>query len=243
MRAAQERGKAPEQKRKPLNLELDTPSSGDTPDTFDDLDQAGKKSLLGKVNAAFQGALQTSRGTDRTRDAVAEAGNDPRVTADDLAIRRAKNVSAKRMVIPEGVIIEGSLTSGSETEISGRIEGNVTVDGRLYLGASALITGDVRAVVCRIDGLVDGKVECSEELTLGKTGRLNGDLLCGKAIHVGGQVFGNASTSGVLHLAETAQLVGDIRVRKFIMEAGGTFNGQCAMRTPAQRKAGEKPAS
>lgn len=237
LKAAQQRSKRAVPNRRPLDLESDTPSDPNVPDTYDELDQAKEKSLLQRFNEAFQGVLQTSRGTDRTRDAAAEAGEELRVTADDLAIRRAKNVSAKRMVIPEGVIIEGSMTSGSETEISGRIEGDVTVDGRLYLGASALVTGNVRANQCKVEGMVEGKVECSQELALGKTGRLNGDIIAGKAIHLAGQVFGNAATPGVLHLSETAKLIGDVRVRRLIIEEGGSFNGKCAMRTPAQRSA------
>jgi len=238
LKAAQNRAKSAPPKRKPLDLELDTPSNPAVPDTFEALDEAKKKSFLRKFNEKFQGALQSSRGTDRTRDPAAEAQNNPHVTADDLAIRRAKNVTPKRMVVPEGVIIEGSMTSGSETEISGRIEGDVTVDGRLYLGASALITGNVRANYCKVEGLVDGKVECSQELELSKTGRLNGDVLAGKAILLAGQVFGNVATPGLLHLKETGKLVGNIRVRRFQVEEGGAFNGQCAMRTPAQREKG-----
>ena len=169
-----------------------------------------------------------------------ETREDANVTADDLALRRAKTVDAKRMIVPEGVIIEGSMTSGSETEISGRVEGDVTVDGKLYLGASALITGNVRANYCRVEGLIEGKVECSQEIDVGKTGRLNGDLLSGKAVRLAGQVFGNVSTPGMLHLSPTAKLVGDIRIRRLVIEEGGSFDGNCAMRTPTQRAEAEK---
>ena len=111
------------------------------PDTYEDLADAskGRGGLFGRVNQAFQEALTSSRGT-RERSPVEEAGDDPNVTADDLAIRRAKTVKPQRMIVPEGVIIDGSMTSGSETEISGRVEGDVTVEGRLYLGASALVS-------------------------------------------------------------------------------------------------------
>jgi cytoskeletal protein CcmA (bactofilin family) len=139
------------------------------------------------------------------------------------------------MIVPEGVIIEGNMTSGSETEISGRIEGDVTVDGRLYLGASALITGNVRATSCVIEGLVEGKVECSEDLELGRTGRLNADAMAGKEINLGGQVFGSISTGGVARLRTTARLTGNIRSRRIVIDEGAVFNGTCTMRTPSQR--------
>lgn len=224
--------------RKPLNLEMDTPADPRAPEKMEDLQRAKGRSFFSKFNDAFQGALQTSRGSDRVRDAVQETAGAPQVAADDLAIRRAKNVSASRMIVPEGVIIEGSMTSGSETDICGRVEGDVNIDGRLYLGASALITGNVRANYCKCEGMVEGKVECSSELLLSKTGRLNGDVLAGKVIHLAGQVSGNVATPGVLHLGETGSLHGDIRVRRLTIDEGGVFNGHCAMRTPAQKEAG-----
>ncbi|HEO70530.1 MAG TPA: polymer-forming cytoskeletal protein [Candidatus Hydrogenedentes bacterium] len=239
LRAAQKQGKESGLRGERLDLESDTPSSPERLESLEDLENARKKGLFSKVNDRFQDALQSGRGGDRVRNAAVEAGPDPGVTADDLAIRRAKNVTAQRMIVPEGVIIEGSMTSGSETEISGKIDGDVSVEGRLLLGASALVTGNVRATFCKIEGLVDGKVECSQELELGKTGRLNGDVLSGKSFYMAGQVFGNVTTGGMLHIAESAKLQGDVRVRRLTIEEGGVFNGSCVMRMPSQRKEGE----
>lgn len=194
------------------------------------------RGLFRRLSAGFDEAIESSRAPQKPRDPVVEAASDPKVTADDLALRRAKSVTPVRMIIPEGVIIEGSMTSGSETEINGRIEGNVTVEGRLFLGPSALITGNVRAVICRVDGLVDGKVEVSQELDLGKSGRINGDVVSGKSVTLSGQVFGNIATGGLLSLVSTAQLTGDIRVRSLVIEEGATFNGRCSMRPPAEQK-------
>ncbi|MCC6490588.1 MAG: polymer-forming cytoskeletal protein [Candidatus Hydrogenedentes bacterium] len=216
------------------------------PDTFEALEQAGRSGgILGRMGAAFQDVLHTNRGPGRTRDAVEEAGENPAVTADDLAIRRARNVKLQRMVVPEGVIIEGNMTSGSETEIAGKIDGDVTVDGRLYLAPSALISGNVRATSCRVDGLVEGKVECSQDLELGRTGRLSADALGGKEVTLAGQVFGNISTGGVARLLASGKLTGNIRARRIVIEEGAVFNGSCTMRTPAQRteKQPESPAS
>lgn len=213
------------------------------PDTYEEMAEASKGGgLFGRVNQAFQDVLQNSRGSNPQRAPVQEAGDDPTVTADDLAIRRAKNVKPKRMIVPEGVIINGSMTSGSETEISGRIEGDVTVDGRLYLGASALVTGNVRASSCRVEGLVEGRMECSQDLELGQTGRLNADALAGKRMVLAGQVFGDIATSGSIRLVATAKVTGNIRSRRILIEEGAMFNGRCSMRSPAQRGEGQGAA-
>lgn len=216
------------------HLELDFENDAD----FEKLGQAGKKGLLGRFNSRFNDKLQTSRGQDRQRDVVVETASAPEVKADDLAMRRAKTVSGsvQRMIIPEGVIIEGSLTSSSDTDIGGRIEGNITVEGRLNLGPSALISGNIRAGSCKIEGLVEGKVEVTEDLELGPTGRLNADILAGKRIYLAGQVYGNVTTPGILRLAATSKVEGDVRTRSIMVEEGATLNGQCTMRAPSQQQ-------
>ncbi len=217
------------------HLELDFDNDSD----FEKMGNAGKKGLLGRFNSRFNDKLQTSRGQDRQRDVVAETASIPELKADDLAMRRAKTVttgSAQRMIIPEGVIIEGSLTSSSDTDIGGRIDGNITVEGRLNLGPSALISGNIRAGSCKIEGLVEGKVECTEDLELGPTGRLNADILAGKRIYLAGQVYGNVTTPGILRLAATSRVEGDIRTRSIMVEEGATLNGQCTMRAPSQQQ-------
>lgn len=210
----------------------------ETDAAYHELRTAGRRgdSILGRVNQRFQEVLHTNRGPAKMRDAVAETEGRAEVTADDLAMRRSRTVKAQRMVVPEGVIIGGSLSSGSETEISGRIEGDVSVDGRLYLGKSALVTGSIEATSCKIDGLVEGRVHCTEELDLGETGRLNADSQAGKRVTLSGHVTGNVTTGGIAILGRNANLDGNIRARSIVIDDGAVFNGECTMRPPAQRE-------
>lgn len=201
-----------------------------TNDEMREMDAAGRKGLFGRLNTA----IQQNRGSERPREVVA-AETSPAVTADDIAIRRARTVSSARMIIPEGAIIQGNLTAGSETEISGRVEGDVVIEGVLLLGKTALITGSVRAGSCRVEGLVEGKVECSDELDLGQTGRINGDVAAGKRINLAGQVYGGVITPGVLRMAQSCRVQGDVRARSLTMEEGATLDGSCIMRAPSQK--------
>ena len=231
-------GDQPKPRRKRLDLDLDAPAGADGADSYVELERASKKgSFFGRVNAAFQDALQSSRGDEGPLSVQEGPGASPEATADDLAIRRAKKVSPRRMIVPEGVIISGSMTSGSETEISGRVEGDVNVDGRLHLGAAALVTGNVRAVSCKVEGLVEGTMECSNEINLERSGRLNADAMAGKRVTVAGQAFGSVTTGGMLRLVASGRIEGDIHARRLIIEEGATFNGGCTMRRPAERKA------
>ena len=201
-----------------------------------------KERFFQRLGASFQEMIQSSRGTPgRSRgEPVVEAPENAVGSADDLALRRAKSVSPKRMIVPEGVIIGGSITSSCETEISGRVEGDVAVDGRLYLGPAAVISGSVRAVACKVEGLVEGKMQCSQEMELGPTGRVNADAVAAKKVTIAGQIVGNVSTGGVLRLVATGRIQGNILAKQLVIEEGATFNGSCGMRRPPVGAGGTK---
>ena len=138
------------------------------------------------------------------------------------------------MTVPEGVLIEGSLNSGSETEIAGRIDGDVTVDAQLILESSSSISGNVRATVCVVSGTCDGNMECTQSLELNESGRLNADAMSGQHMVLAGQVNGNVNCGGQLRLKPTAQVTGNIRARSIHIEEGATFNGSCSMAMPSK---------
>ena len=186
-----------------------------------------KETLLKKVNSAFHDAMQSGRGEDALREARANAATAPATAHDNLALGRTKSLRTQRMLVPEDVVIDGSMTSGSETEIYGRIEGNVTVNERLYLATSAKIIGNIQAISCKIDGPVEGKVNCEEELELGKTGQLNQDAVAGKKMVIGGRVMGNVTCGGLIHVLATAHITGNIRARMIVLDEGAIFNGTC----------------
>jgi cytoskeletal protein CcmA (bactofilin family) len=207
-------------------------------DTFKEMAESDKKgSIFGKLNARLQDAIQEGRSEDALRDVRKESSDEAGVSADDLAIRRSKSVNnPQRMTVPEGVIIEGALTSSSETDVAGKIDGNVSVDGKLFLSPSALITGTVRATNCSILGLAEGKVECDQDLDLGKSGKITADVMAGNQITISGIVHGNIQCGGKLHLADSAEVTGNIKARSIVIAPGAMFNGTCAMGGPKSVK-------
>lgn len=209
------------------------------PPEMDDADHDARRSgLFGRWRQGITGAIEEGRAPNRERELVLESTAPPPAGAgaDDLALRRAKAAKPQRTIVPEGVSINGSMVSNTETEISGRVDGDLTVENRLYLGSTAHVTGNVRAMSCRVDGRVEGKMECSHELELGETGKLNCDALAGKKLTVAGHVLGNVSCGGMLRLVRTAEVAGDIRTRRIVVEEGAMFNGHCIMRPPTQKE-------
>jgi len=223
--------------------------AAETDGDYDAMDQ-GRKGFFGRFNARLNDALQQGRAAERPRDgefehSAAPTGHSAPTTpapahadahGDDLALRKAKSMGVGRMVVPEGVVIEGSLTGSADTEIHGRITGDISIEGRIYLGPKAIISGNVKATACQIEGNVEGKVECSDEVQLGATGRLHADVLAGKRIFLAGQVYGNVATPGMLKLASTCRVDGDVRARNLTMDEGAALNGKCIMRAPTQQQ-------
>jgi len=199
------------------------------------LEKAGKRGLFGRFNRSINEAIQSGRGAERPRESLPEKADAAPASVDDIALRRARNVSSTKMIVPDGVVISGSVTGSSDMEINGKIEGDIAVQGRLLLGPTALVSGNVHAGFCQIQGRVEGRVECSDELDLGQSGRLNADVVAGKRINLAGAVYGDVTTHGVLRMMPTARVDGDVRARNILMEEGATLNGQCIMRAAGEK--------
>lgn len=201
------------------------PSGAASPRTPEPVQDSG---LLSKLSGRFNTALQTNRGGSGMP--VTSAPSAPRPT-EDISIARIRSNKAQKMYIPEGVVIEGSITGGSETEIYGRIEGNVSVDSTLLLGKSSLVNGNVRAGSCQVEGTVKGGIQCTDDLIVTTTGRLASDAAAGKQVRVAGNVDGNVNTPGTLRIEAGGVVNGDVQARVFSMSEGAELNGRCSMRT------------
>ena len=200
--------------------------------------------FLGRMNQRFQDVLHTNRGTGtKDLDAVeaAPAHFQTRL-AEEIPVPRIKaGKSTDKMIVPKDAVIDGSITCSSEAEIAGHVTGDVIVEGRLQLSQGAVVSGNVKAVMCRIEGTVEGNIECSQDLELGQTGQLKAQVLGGNRVTVAGQISGNVRCGGLLRLVSTARVNGDVKTRKVIVEEGAMFNGRCFMR-PAAPQQGQQGA-
>lgn len=189
--------------------------------------------LFSKLSGRLNNTIQTNRGGSGMPVSSPPLTQRP---VEDISLARARSNKGQKMYIPEGVVIEGSITGGSETEIHGRVEGNVSVEATLFLGKNALVTGNVRAVSCQVEGTVQGGIECTEDLVVTTTGRLASDAGAGKQIRVAGSVEGNVNTPGILRIEAGGVVNGDVQARVFSMSEGAELNGRCSMRAPAQEQ-------
>ena len=87
-----------------------------------------------------------------------------------------KKSSPVNSLISTNTFIEGSLTSEGVIRIDGRVHGNVSIKGDLFLGQTARVEGNIEANNLYIDGSVEGNVKATGYLRLSSGARLFGDI-------------------------------------------------------------------
>ncbi|HMN04485.1 MAG TPA: polymer-forming cytoskeletal protein [Flavobacteriales bacterium] len=99
--------------------------------------------------------------------------------------------------IMEGTSIEGELKSDSNVRIDGRVKGTIQVRGRLIVGATGVVEGDIHCQSSDIEGTVNGKIFCQDLLSLKATAKLTGDIRTKQlAIEPGAVFSGNCDMGG-----------------------------------------------
>jgi len=92
------------------------------------------------------------------------------------------------------------------------------------IGDTLLIKGTVTSSgSARIDGIIEGPVNITEDLLVGPPGKITGNINCGKA-EIAGIVIGDIS-AGKVHLMATAKIQGSIYAEDFSAETGASIDG------------------
>ncbi|HAX15438.1 MAG TPA: hypothetical protein DIV44_03950 [Leeuwenhoekiella sp.] len=91
------------------------------------------------------------------------------------------------------------------------------------------ITGEIKSEGdFRIDGKLEGKIESTGKVVIGKSGVLIGTLEC-KEADIEGKVDGTVAINGLLNLRASAVIKGEVATEKLAIEPGADFNASCVM--------------
>ncbi|GHT78404.1 hypothetical protein AGMMS50262_21010 [Bacteroidia bacterium] len=97
------------------------------------------------------------------------------------------------------------------------------------LALGTVIKGNMNAEEdLRIDGKVEGLIECAGKVVIGPQAEIIGDIRCANA-DILGKVTGTIEVKEVLSLKTSSQLAGDVVAGKIEIEPGASFNGTCKM--------------
>ncbi len=82
----------------------------------------------------------------------------------------------------------------------------------------------------KVDGRLDGSIVDGKMVTVGKTGKIKGDVSCEQAI-VLGEIKGNINALENIEVMSGSRVEGDLKAPKITLEEGSFFNGHCTMMT------------
>ncbi len=97
-------------------------------------------------------------------------------------------------LIAKGTRITGDILSDGDLRIDGEITGNLETKGRLVIGATGRIDGNIRCKSCEIAGTYNGKLFVGELLSLKASSVISGDILTGKLSIEPGAYFAGTCT-------------------------------------------------
>ena len=108
----------------------------------------------------------------------------------------AENANKINM-IGVGTTIEGNISSSENIRFDGNLVGNLNTRGKVFIGQSGRVTGEIRCKNCEVEGVIDGKVFVSELLSLRARSKLTGEITTNKlAIEPGAVFTGKCDMSG-----------------------------------------------
>jgi cytoskeletal protein CcmA (bactofilin family) len=100
-------------------------------------------------------------------------------------------------IIGAGTVIEGDIRSESDIRIDGTLNGSLLTKGKLVIGPSGSVEGEISCQNADISGIINGKIKVSELLVLKSSSKLTGEIVTNKlSIEPGANFSGSCSMAG-----------------------------------------------
>lgn len=82
--------------------------------------------------------------------------------------------------IVEGTAIKGNILSSADFRLDGQLLGDFQSKGKLVVGPTGSVMGNIICENCDIEGKFEGKIQVLETLTLKEGAFVKGEVICGK---------------------------------------------------------------
>jgi cytoskeletal protein CcmA (bactofilin family) len=104
----------------------------------------------------------------------------------------AKNFETEQKqinIIGAGTTIVGDVNCPGDIRIDGTLTGNLNVQGKIVIGTSGIIKGEITCKNSEIEGKIEGRVTVTELLSLKSTSSILGDISTRKLAIEPGAIF------------------------------------------------------
>lgn len=110
--------------------------------------------------------------------------------------KQTENIPGAVNLIASTTQVSGDIITNSDIRIDGELKGNLNTKGRLIVGKSGNLTGEIQCKTAEIEGTIDGKITVEELLSLKATSVLTGEVTTKQLMIEPGAVFsGNCTMS------------------------------------------------
>lgn len=95
-----------------------------------------------------------------------------------------------------------------------------------YIDASSEFTGTLKlAKSLHVDGAVEGEIDCSANVTIGSSGKVNAQIRA-ESVMIDGEIHGDIEARSEITLSKTARVYGDIMTEGIVIERGAKVEGR-----------------
>lgn len=95
-------------------------------------------------------------------------------------------------IVGATVKIEGDLVSDGDIRVDGLVAGKIKTSKNLFVGREAKIEADIEASSAVLSGVVKGDIKVLENLVIEPTGKVHGNIACGRLAIAEGAYFSGA---------------------------------------------------
>ena len=103
--------------------------------------------------------------------------------------KQIDNTNGAVNLIASKTSVTGDINTESDLRIDGVLKGNLKTTGKLVIGKSGIIEGEINCKTAEIEGKIEGKILVKELLTLKSTSILNGEITTGQLMIEPGATF------------------------------------------------------
>ena len=97
--------------------------------------------------------------------------------------------SPARNLIGKGTVIKGDVESSGDIRVDGRLIGSLKSNGKIVVGQTGVVEGDLTCKQADISGVVKGILKCEELTALKSTSKVEVELLTKQLLIEVGAVF------------------------------------------------------
>lgn len=103
--------------------------------------------------------------------------------------KQKQDFSKEQNKISQGTYLKGDITSEGSFRIEGELEGNLDLKGKVVIGQTGHIRGEVVCENADIEGKFTGKLKVTSCLNLKNTANISGEVITDQLVVESGAVF------------------------------------------------------